>query len=52
MRHHQRGIDAGQPWRRSIADNITYTDWTRDNMWRAVASVTGFGKASAARRTI
>ncbi|MFM7335898.1 MAG: aminopeptidase P family protein [Tabrizicola sp.] len=39
------GIDAGQPWRRSIADNITYTDWQRDNMWRAVASVTGVGKA-------
>jgi creatinase len=39
------GIDAGQPWRRSIADNITYTDWARDNMWRAVASVTGTGKA-------
>lgn len=39
------GIDAGQPWRRSIADNITYTDWTRDNMWRAVVSVTGEGKA-------
>jgi creatinase len=39
------GIDAGQPWRRSIGDNITYTDWTRDNMWRAVASVTGTGKA-------
>ena len=38
------GIDAGQPWRRSIADNITYTDWQRDNMWRAVASVTGVGK--------
>jgi creatinase len=39
------GIDAGQPWRRSIEDNITYTDWTRDNFWRAVASVTGTGKA-------
>jgi creatinase len=39
------GIDAGQPWRRSIGDNITYTDWARDNMWRAVASVTGTGKA-------
>jgi creatinase len=38
------GIDAGQPWRRSIADNITYTDWKRDNYWRAVASVTGTGK--------
>jgi len=39
------GIDAGQPWRRSIGDNITYTDWKRDNMWRAVASVAGLGKA-------
>ncbi len=38
------GIDAGQPWRRSIDDNITYTDWKRDNFWRAVASVTGTGK--------
>ncbi|MGD9293352.1 MAG: aminopeptidase P family protein [Roseobacter sp.] len=38
------GIDAGQPWRRSFADNITYTDWQRDNFWRAVASVTGKGK--------
>ncbi|MFK7869770.1 MAG: M24 family metallopeptidase [Roseobacter sp.] len=35
------GIDAGQPWRRSFADNITYTDWQRDNFWRAIKSVTG-----------
>lgn len=35
------GIDAGQPWRRSFADNITFTDWQRDNFWRAVASVAG-----------
>ena len=35
------GIDAGQPWRRSFCDNITYTDWQRDNFWRAVASVVG-----------
>ena len=39
------GIDAGQPWRRSIADNVTYTDWARDNFWRAVAGITGTGKA-------
>jgi creatinase len=39
------GIDAGQPWRRSHGDNITYTDWQRDNYWRAVASVVGEGKA-------
>jgi creatinase len=37
------GIDAGQPWRRSFCDNITYTDWARDNYWRAVASVCGTG---------
>ncbi|SNS88887.1 aminopeptidase P family protein [Tropicimonas sediminicola] len=37
------GIDAGQPWRRSVGDNITYTDWTRDNFWRAVRQVTGSG---------
>ncbi len=35
------GIDAGQPWRRSFCDNITYTDWQRDNYWRVIASVTG-----------
>ena len=39
------GIDAGQPWRRSIGDNITYTDWQRDNFWRVVAGVVGNGKA-------
>ena len=39
------GIDAGQPWRRGFCDNITYTDWQRDNFWRAVASVCGKGMA-------
>lgn len=38
------GIDAGQPWRRSFCDNITYTDWQRDNFWRAVRSVAGDGR--------
>ncbi|MDV7143413.1 aminopeptidase P family protein [Tropicimonas sp. TH_r6] len=38
------GIDAGQPWRRSVGDNITYTDWTRDNFWRGAAQVAGSGK--------
>ncbi|MGH1576633.1 aminopeptidase P family protein [Planktotalea sp.] len=38
------GIDAGQPWRRCHGDNITYTDWQRDNFWRAIFSVTGAGK--------
>ena len=39
------GIDAGQPWRRGHGDNITYTDWQRDNYWRTILSVTGEGRA-------
>ncbi|MCB1367714.1 MAG: aminopeptidase P family protein [Rhodobacteraceae bacterium] len=39
------GIDGGQPGRRSACDNLVYTDWQRDNFWRAVASVTGKGAA-------
>jgi creatinase len=39
------GIDAGQPWRRSHGDNITYTDWKRDNFWRVIAGIVGTGKA-------
>lgn len=38
------GIDAGQPWRRSAFEAITYTDWERDNFWRAVAHVAGKGR--------
>jgi len=38
------GIDAAQPWRRSHGDSITYTDWARDNYWRAILSVTGSGQ--------
>ncbi|MEO0358908.1 MAG: aminopeptidase P family protein [Pseudomonadota bacterium] len=38
------GIDAAQPWRRCYGDNITYTDWQRNNYWRAIRSVTGTGK--------
>ena len=33
------GIDAGQPWRRGAFDNVTYTDWRRDNYWRAVKNL-------------
>jgi creatinase len=29
-------IDGGQPWRRTFGDNIIYTDWRRDNYYRAV----------------
>ncbi|KAA8612278.1 aminopeptidase P family protein [Salipiger aestuarii] len=38
------GIDAAQPWRRCHGDNITYTDWARNNYWRAIGSVTGTGR--------
>jgi creatinase len=37
-------IDGGQPWRRSHGEELTYTDWARDNFWRAVASLTGEGR--------
>jgi creatinase len=39
------GIDMGQPWRRCHGEAVTYTDWQRDNFWRAVASVAGSGRA-------
>jgi len=29
-------IDGGQPWRRTFGDNLVYTDWQRDNYFRAV----------------
>jgi creatinase len=29
-------IDGGQPWRRSFGDNLVYTDWQRDNYFRAI----------------
>jgi len=38
------GIDAAQPWRRCHGDNITYTDWQRNNYWRAIKTVAGAGK--------
>ena len=34
-------IDAGQPWRRSFGDNVTYTDWRRGNYWRAIRDLIG-----------
>jgi len=33
------GIDGGQPWRRTFGDNITYTDWQKDNYFHAVRSL-------------
>ena len=38
------GIDAGQPWRRCHGDNVTYTDWQRDNFWQTVAGLAGTGR--------
>ncbi len=32
-------IDGGQPWRRCYGENLIYTDWKRDNYWRAVKSI-------------
>ncbi len=29
-------IDGGQPWRRTFGDNVIYTDWQRDNYFRAI----------------
>jgi len=34
-------IDASQPWRRSVSENIIYTDWRRDNFWRVIAELVG-----------
>jgi creatinase len=32
-------IDGGQPWRRTFGDNVVYTDWQRDNYFRALQSL-------------
>jgi len=37
-------IDAAQPWRRSIGENLVYTDWQQGNYWRAVKHVIGTSK--------
>ncbi len=34
-------IDAGQPWRRCYGENLIYTDWQRNNYWRAVGQLLG-----------
>lgn len=33
------GIDAGQPYRRTFGDNLTYTDWQRDNFFHALQTL-------------
>ncbi len=37
-------IDGSQPWRRSADENIVYTDWRRDNYWRAIKDIVGPAK--------
>lgn len=32
-------IDGGQPWRRTIGDNLVYTDWRRDNYFHALQTL-------------
>ncbi|MDW3179495.1 MAG: aminopeptidase P family protein [Acidimicrobiia bacterium] len=34
------GIDGGQPWRMTHGDNLTYTDWRKDNFFHAVQTLT------------
>ncbi|MEM8624550.1 MAG: aminopeptidase P family protein [Pseudomonadota bacterium] len=34
-------IDGGQPGRRAACETLTYTDWRRDNFWRAVGQIAG-----------
>lgn len=34
------GIDGGQPWRRTFGDNVTYTDWRKDNFFFAIQGLT------------
>ena len=35
------GIDGGQPWRRTFGNNVTYTDWNRDNYFYAIKKLVG-----------
>lgn len=32
-------IDGGQPGRRTVGDNVVYTDWTRDNYFKALQTL-------------
>ena len=35
-----QGVDYGQPWRRGInAENVTYTDWEKDNYFKAITKL-------------
>jgi len=33
------GIDGGQPWRRTQGNNVTYTDWQKDNWFVAIGNL-------------
>lgn len=33
-------IDGAAPWRRSFGDNVTYTDWNKNNYFKAVQGLT------------
>lgn len=35
------GIDGGQPGRRTVGQNVTYTDWQHDNYFQAAKSLIG-----------
>ena len=35
------GIDGGQPYRRTFGDNVTYTDWRKDNFLYAASHLLG-----------
>lgn len=34
-------IDGGQPWRRTIGDNVTYTDWSKESYFCALQGLLG-----------
>ena len=37
-------MDGGAPWRHTYGDNLTYTDWKRDNFFRALQLLVGDSK--------
>ena len=45
------GIDGGQPWRLTHGDNITYTDWRKDNFFHAVQTSPRVRSESASNST-
>ena len=37
-------VDGAQPWRRAYGENLVYTDWQRDNYFRAVQNLISDGR--------